>query len=259
MRRACRHFDAVQLAETILITQACRITRGTASTGRSHAGHPVGSEATEPCRDCYDMQGERRGMVSGLVRLPAWRSSDRSDRIGFQCERPESRARRRLRQLRTVLPISLAASLFRVPASHRYRPRLPRRARTRNRNETSTPPSSFGLSALSHSARTVSPAESAFISVNSAVTSLLLLRSLSSLAGENFSRDSRWFAWFPVVSSMSIWSLYLQTHLFQRPLCREPFVEHFVEPCRLSAHFRQSRPTKCMTKVPARLSWTSSI
>ena len=72
---------------------------------------------------------ERRGMVSGLVRLSAWRNSDRSDRPCFQCERTESRARRRVRQLRTVLPIGRAASLFRVPASHRYRPRLPRGAR----------------------------------------------------------------------------------------------------------------------------------
>src|SRR5437867_974834 len=68
---------------------------------------------------------ERRGMVSGLVRLRARRSSDRSDRPCFQCERTESRARRRLRQLRTVLPIGLAPSLFRVLASHRFRPRLP--------------------------------------------------------------------------------------------------------------------------------------
>src|SRR6266540_2354055 len=128
MRRARRHVDAVQLRRRsgLRKPEGSRVVR---LEQRSH-GAPRRAEASQSM--AFVRHGrERRGMVSGLVRLPAWRSSDRSDRPCFQCERTESRARRRLRQLRTVLPIGRAASLFRVPASHRYRPRLPRGARHR--------------------------------------------------------------------------------------------------------------------------------
>jgi hypothetical protein len=67
------------------------------------------------------------GVVPGLVRRPAGRNSDRSDRPCFQSERRKDHARWRLRLRQLVLSISLAAFPLRVIP--RFRPRLPSGAR----------------------------------------------------------------------------------------------------------------------------------